>query len=59
MVPDHYVLRHEVMLETTSLTVDEAITVETVLCRLYRVEWLESAFEPETKTEWTILRLAA
>jgi DNA-binding transcriptional MerR regulator len=55
VTPEHYLLEHEIMLETTHMTIDEAMEAEQLLCALYDIKGLEFDYEPETRSHWTIL----
>jgi DNA-binding transcriptional MerR regulator len=59
LTPEHYLLEHEIMLETTNMTIDEAMEAEQLLCALYDIKGIEFDYEPETRSHWTILIPAA
>lgn len=54
LTPMHYLFEQEVWLETTHMTIDDAVAAEQLLCALYDIEWVQFTFEEETRSEWTI-----
>jgi DNA-binding transcriptional MerR regulator len=56
LTPTHYLASDgEIMLETTEMTIEDAMRAETLLCGFYDIKWLQFTYEPETRSEWTIL----